>query len=95
MNEFEFNRKYIENIYGDLIIPNFLPNDVLDDINSRDKVPTIVKNCLYVGHITKAKVCDLILDVAKLMPQLTFTIVGWISEEINRLERSSNVVFTG
>jgi glycosyltransferase involved in cell wall biosynthesis len=77
------------------IIPNFLPDGVLEEINSRNERRTGFKNCLYVGHITKTKGCDLILEVAQLMPHITFTMVGFVSEEIKQLDKPDNLVFVG
>ena len=77
------------------IIPNFLPDDVFKNINLCNKGYADIKKCLYVGHITRAKGCDVIIEVAKLMPHIKFTMVGLVSEEINKLGKPSNVAFIG
>lgn len=78
-----------------MILPNFLPESTLNVIKSRDKIQLRFNNCLYVGHVMEAKGCDLILRIAKRIPQITFTMVGFVSEEIKILDKPDNVVFTG
>ena len=78
-----------------IMIPNFLQDGMFKNISLCNKDYKSIKKCLYVGHITKAKGCDTIIDIAKLLPHITFTMVGYLSEEIKQLKKPNNVIFTG
>jgi len=77
------------------IIPNFLPGDVLKNVSLCSKNYKSIKKCLYVGHITKAKGCDTIINIAKLLPHITFTMVGLVCDEIKQLKKPDNITIIG
>lgn len=91
------SQQYTLKKYGktSTVIPNFLPDDVFKNISLCNKDYASIKKCLYVGHITRAKGCNVIIEVAKLMPHITFTMVGFVSEEIKQLNKPNNIIFTG
>ena len=65
------------------LVLNFLRDDVFKNISLYNKDHTDIKKCLYVVHIIRLKGCDVIIEVAKLMSHIIFTMVGYMSEEIN------------
>lgn len=76
-----------------IVVPNF----VSDDYKNINKI-SINKNInrvLFVGHVTKAKGCDLICRIAHKFPETEFVLVGHISEEIKSMEKPDNVILKG
>jgi glycosyltransferase involved in cell wall biosynthesis len=83
-----FNKKGI-------ILPNFISNELMDRIDANASFKNNRKQCLFVGHIGKAKGCDVILEVAHLLPSFNFVMVGLLSEEIRQMKQPDNVVYVG
>lgn len=77
-----------------VIMPNFFDGELLKEI-TRKKEEKKIKNILYVGHITEAKGCKEILSIAPRFPNITFTMIGYLSEEIKKIPASKNIVFLG
>ena len=90
-HEFTFRKCGRESI----ILPNFLPEKMVNELRTRTQINEKINNCLYVGNVTKEKGCDLIVEVAQIIPDMTFTLVGLVSDEIDRMVKPNNVVLTG
>lgn len=77
-----------------IIIPNFFDvkalKNILDKIIS-EKINTVI----FVGHIIKTKGCDDIIVVAKQLPDITFKLIGHLSDEIKEMTYTGNVKFVG
>lgn len=76
-----------------IYIPNFVNEKVL--LQKEKFIKKEMHTILYAGHVTKAKGCDLILRAAQQMPQYTFILAGYISEEIKEMAIPVNVKLTG
>lgn len=82
-------------------LDNFLPHQ--DKLESRQKLnlPTEKTIVAYSGHLYKTKGIDTILEVAKLLPNILFLIVGGWQEDVERVreqcqtENIKNVDLTG
>ena len=74
-------------------IPNFV--DLKETVTEKiinEKISTI----LYVGGVTKEKGCDDIIEVARLLPNINFRLVGKISSDILKMaEGLNNISFLG
>lgn len=87
--------KMIEKVVGNKykLIPNFIEKSAIRTnervINDRLKTAT------YIGGVTPAKGCDVIIETATLMPDVTFRLVGEIANIIDKNCVPSNVVLTG
>ncbi len=74
------------------LIPNFIE---MDAIEQSHEINMEFKTALYVGGVTPQKGCDVIIEGAKEYPDITFRLVGAVSEAIKEMEVPSNVVLTG
>lgn len=94
LNNASYN--HIKKLIGkeSIIVPNFIKSSILEEKNTI-KVSTDIKNILYVGHITKSKGCDDIIDIAKQMPDKIFKMIGYISDEIKEIQTTKNVKYLG
>ncbi|TAN67480.1 glycosyltransferase family 1 protein [Paraclostridium sordellii 8483] len=88
--------KHVKTLTGkkSIIIPNFIKEDIIDNKYIK-KVSNEIKNILFVGHIVKAKGCDDIISIAKKMPKKKFTMIGYLSDEINDIYKPENVEYIG
>ena len=77
-----------------VLIPNFV--DIKECIIMPRRSVGGVKRVLYVGGVIKEKGCDLIVEIAKEMPDIQFRLVGLASSEIiNQTSEVENIVLTG
>lgn len=86
--------KMIEEVVGDKyeLIPNFIEKDAIEKAHeTKDNL----KTALYVGGVTPDKGCDVIIEGAKQHPDITFRLVGAISEAIKEMPIPGNVVLVG
>ncbi len=89
---YEFTKKnakcYVETI------PNFASkSELIDekDINKKEEI----KNIVYVGGVTKEKGCDTIINAARIKKDITFNLVGIVSNEIKEMDIPNNVILHG
>lgn len=76
------------------IIPNFFDThkySFLDEKNISEEI----KEIIYVGHIVKSKGCNEIIEVAKLMPNISFKMIGYLSKEIESVKSPENIKYLG
>lgn len=76
------------------IIPNFASSNELAD-KKKNEYNDKISNAIYVGGITTEKGCDKIIEIAKLLPDINFHLVGSLSPEIQAMEKSENIIFYG
>lgn len=89
---YDFSRK---NTSTDVrLIPNFVSDSEFADIDNK-QYSGMVKNALYVGGVTHEKGCDIIIRAANNLPEVTFHLLGNISEEIQNMNKPENVVLYG
>lgn len=76
------------------IIPNFVMQDDLD-FNSKRITKKRIENAVYIGGVTSEKGCSIIVEAAKKCEDITFHLVGLVSEEIEKMEKTSNIKLYG
>ncbi len=75
------------------LIPNFVDSG---EIVSVKEIRPEIKNVVYVGGVIPTKGCLDMVEVAKAFPEITFTMVGAPSGELEEAVKNvSNVVITG
>lgn len=90
------SENHIKSITGfdPIIIPNFVEVNY-HYMNLNHTVSKELKNIIFVGHVTKAKGCEKIIEVARILCKHNFIFVGYVSDDIRKIECPSNVSFTG
>lgn len=73
-------------------VPNFIRPELL---LPKRKVNDTIKNALFVGHVQRSKGCAEIIEAARRLPDIRFTLVGPVGDDIAALEIPDNVVLTG
>ena len=74
------------------IIPNFISES---RIVPQKKIRETVQEVIFVGHVRKEKGVREIYDAARKFPQITFTLVGPVQDEIATMKAPDNVVLVG
>lgn len=77
-----------------LIIPNFIDENISNDFSLKT-ISEQINTIIFVGHVVKAKGCDDIITIAKVFPNITFKLIGYLSNEIKELIHTDNVRFYG
>lgn len=77
------------------IVPNFVSDKYISALSIEHDIKPKVEKILYVGHVTKQKGCDLILDIAPSFPDKTFVLLGVVSSDLRNIQRPENVIFKG
>lgn len=77
------------------LIPNFILEKDFLELSNLEIKKNGVKKILYTGHITEAKGCKEILEVAKKMPEFEFILAGKINENDFIKYTLKNVIFLG
>lgn len=90
----ETSRAYIASYGCDRvqILPNFIARN---DVARQHIIREEAKNLIYVGHIRKTKGLLEMLEAAKKMPEMEFSLVGPLYENIENIEFPSNVHLLG
>lgn len=78
-----------------ITVPNFVSNEYSKLMSNDKEINDSINNILFAGHIQESKGCDLIYDVAKLFPNIQFTLVGYISDKFKMMDKSSNIKLLG
>ena len=89
----EFAKKYSKKSYVELI-PNFVAESELT-FDENKEIKKEIENITYVGGVTKEKGCETIIETAKHFPNIKFNLIGIVSEEIEKMPATKNVVFHG
>lgn len=76
------------------LIPNFVCKSELID-GSGKQISEHIKNITYVGGVTPEKGCDTIIKAAHEFPDITFNLIGMISDKIKEMDIPQNVVLHG
>ena len=93
----ESSKRYIKDNFGfeSIILPNFVSDDYIENTKTNKKINIDMSNIIFVGHVTKQKGCDLIYEIANEFPNIKFNLIGYISDEIKRLDKPCNVELKG
>lgn len=70
-------------------IPNFVENTLV--LNEHKTVNDKIKKAVFVGRISRRKGAFEIYEIAKRFPEISFELIGDMSEEISKLHKSGNV----
>jgi glycosyltransferase involved in cell wall biosynthesis len=74
------------------IVPNFIEKN---SISENHKIIDEIREVLFVGHVQQTKGCKEILAAAKQLPQIHFTLVGPINDDIASMKCPDNVALLG
>lgn len=76
-----------------MLIPNFVE---AEQAHVSDKmIRKNIQKILYVGHVQRSKGCFEIIEAAKHFPQISFTLVGPVSNEVKVSRLPENVTLAG
>lgn len=86
---------YIKEVVGDercKLIPNFATtNKSKKKLNTNDKVET----CIFVGHVRKEKGIFEIVEVAKMLPNVNFKLLGPVADDVKKIALPKNIILFG
>lgn len=90
----KFSKKYVDDIEmgKSVYIPNFANEKMIE--NHHDINP-VIKKIIYVGHIERAKGLAQIVEVAALLPDISFELIGAIREDISDINMPTNITIVG
>ncbi len=90
-----YSKTYLKEISDSQIkvIPNFIDVFFLKDIPK--EICQSLKNVCYIGHVIEKKGILKIAEIAKLNPDISFTIAGPIYMDVGKYNFSDNVLFLG
>lgn len=90
----KFSKKYVDSIIEGISI--YVPNFASERIVAIDHIINDeIKNIIYVGHVERAKGIVQIAEVARLLPDISFTLLGAIRENIAEIDLPDNVSVLG
>lgn len=91
------SEKHVKNISNksSIILPNCIDLSDLEELNFERKIKDDIKTALFVGHVTKTKGCNEIIETAKLVPNVEFRLVGQITDEFKEVENTNNLKLIG
>lgn len=87
---YDFIKSLNDKVYVE-IIPNFVDSKEL--MKPKDKKE--IKNIYYVGGVTEEKGANIIIESAKSFPDIKFHLIGNIEPQIEKIEKSENVILYG
>ena len=91
----EASRVYLKNEFcaNGVKIPNFLDEQiVLDDFKT---IRNNVEKILFVGRVSEAKGAREIYELARHFPNITFELVGAVSENVSKWDTPTNIILSG
>lgn len=74
------------------IVPNFANESILFE---RINISKTIQRAVFVGHVRKEKGVLEILQAAEKFPNITFSLVGPVQQDIDKMPYSKNVEFLG
>lgn len=77
-----------------VVTPNFFKMSDLETISKR-AVSERIENIIFIGNIIKAKGCVDIISAARQLPDITFKLAGYLSDEIKNLPIPKNIQYLG
>lgn len=75
------------------IFPNFIDDEIVK--NEKKTINEKIHNILFIGHITKTKGIDELLEVAKCLKDINFIFVGELHENYKNKSYAQNIFFVG
>lgn len=87
---------YIKSTFGKAthIIPNFIHSDMIIDVNDCTVNPTC-SNAVFVGHVIYEKGIKELLQIANKHPEIVFSLVGEVSQDVLQEAIPDNIIFLG
>lgn len=73
-------------------VANFVDEKTI--VRSKD-IGEKVNKIVFVGRVSKAKGCDVIVDLAKSFPDISFELIGEVSDEFLLVEKAPNISLWG
>lgn len=74
-------------------VPNFIEDSLI--VSKSKEINDDIKKISFVGRVSRAKGACEIYDVADSFPQITFELIGEVSEEVAHMPKPENVLLTG
>ena len=74
-------------------IPNFVDSSLIRQ--EPKSIRDTIKQIVFVGQVTETKGAVELYEVARALPDITFTLIGSIGIAMTKYEKPSNVVLTG
>ena len=74
-------------------MPNFVEDSIV--LNKQKELNGKIKKAVFVGRISRKKGAVELYELAKRIPDMTFELIGDMSEEISRMQRSENISVLG
>lgn len=75
------------------LIPNFVSKEEL--VQGERDYREQIRDLVYAGGVIAEKGCDVIIEAAKELPQITFHLIGSVGPEIKAMDIPDNVVLYG
>lgn len=91
----ENSKKYLKTECGteSVIVPNFVADELV--ISNPKLINEEIKTIAFVGRVSRAKGAMEIYELAKRLPEITFELIGEVSDEFLRIIKPENVVLVG
>ena len=91
----ENSRIYLEKNFGadSVKMPNFI--DAAMIVSNEKNIRDELTNILFVGGVTKAKGAEEIFALARTFPDITFEMIGAVSDTVAAWEQPKNVILSG
>lgn len=91
----ENSRLYLEKTFGvtSYKVPNFLDETLVRD--GERPISDTLSTAFFVGRVEEAKGARELYDLATRFPQMTFRLVGDVSDTVAMWEKPNNIVFVG
>jgi len=77
------------------VIPNFLPSKTAEKALNLRRIFGEVRSVVFVGHISRLKGSDIIIQLAKIHKELQFRLIGQISREFSEISLPENLKMIG
>lgn len=87
------SRNIVQELYK--VESDIVPNFIKENSTFKKECSENIKKVLFVGHVLKSKGCDNLISVASRFPEIKFTLVGNISDEIRNIKAPDNVEMIG
>ena len=91
----ENSRSYLEKTYNasSQKVPNFIDDSHIAEASK--KISEKLTNAVFVGRVSESKGATEIYELAKRLPDISFCLVGDISDEVAGWEKTENVELVG
>lgn len=89
----ESSKKYLSDKYNieSELVPNFVDFETASD----KKINILIRKIIYTGRVSEMKGAPEIIELARSFPDICFVLVGKVFPQIEKLNRTKNVIFKG